>query len=270
MSADAAGRGRRRAPARARGSRWRRAPVTSAARSRSSTSSRCSTSAPCRGPTAGDRFLLSKGHAASALYAVLARTGVLDPSARCRRLLQRRRRARRPSRARRPRRRDDRRLARPRPRDRHRLRARRPPATARDRRTYCLVGDGELNEGSVWEAIALAGHLRLRDLDPDRRRQRLPGPRHGRRRLSTSSRSPASSRAFGWAVDEVDGHDHDALERRARAARGGGPRAVVARTVKGYGVGFTRGRADVALPVAARRTSATCCCAGLDERQEAA
>ncbi len=113
-------------------------------------------------------------------------------------------------------------------------------ATRRDRRTYCLVGDGELNEGSIWEAVALAGHLAPPGLC-------LIVDANGFQGLGpvsdVLSLEPLAGkfRAFGWAVDEVDGHDHSALERRL-----GGPRvrptAIVARTVKGYGVPALEGQ----------------------------
>lgn len=104
------------------------------------------------------------------------------------------------------------------------------------RRTFCLLGDGELDEGSVWEALALAAHLRLTELVAVVDANGLQGLG---RTEDVVSLEPLAERleAFGWEVAEVRGHDHGALAR-ALSARGARPRAVVARTVKGYGVDF--------------------------------
>jgi transketolase len=107
------------------------------------------------------------------------------------------------------------------------------------RRTYCVVGDGELNEGSVWEAIALAGHLRLTNLTVAVDANGLQGLGRASDILDLEP-LPAKLEAFGWSVAEADGHDHEALQR-ALSVQPGRPRAVVARTVKGYGVGFLEG-----------------------------
>lgn len=86
-------------------------------------------------------------------------------------------------------------------------------------RVVVLCGDGELNEGSSWEAIALAPHVGLANLTM------LVVDNH------SSSFEPRSWTArigsFGWSVREVDGHDHDALER-AFTAPHDAPLAVVA------------------------------------------
>lgn len=89
-----------------------------------------------------------------------------------------------------------------------------------EQRVFVLVGDGELNEGSNWEALMLAAHLRLSNLTCiviDNRSSTIDlGDIGGR--LS----------AFGWETAEVDGRDHEALEAALRP-RTQGPRAVVAR-----------------------------------------
>jgi transketolase len=106
-----------------------------------------------------------------------------------------------------------------------------------ERRTYCLVGDGELNEGSVWEALALGGHLKLANLT-------LIVDANGLQGLGTTADvlelEPLLPKfqAFGWHVTKVDGHDHDALRRVLPYAPAGRPHAVVAQTVKGYGVSW--------------------------------
>lgn len=106
-------------------------------------------------------------------------------------------------------------------------------------RTFCLVGDGELNEGSVWEALALGGHLGLGNLT-------LVVDANGLQGLGTTAEvldlEPLAPKleAFGWRAPVVDGHDHDALRAALRTAAAR-PTAVVARTVKGHGVGFMEG-----------------------------
>jgi transketolase len=102
------------------------------------------------------------------------------------------------------------------------------------RPTFVLVGDGELDEGSVWEAVALAGHLAPPGL-------RLIVDGNGFQGLGrvgeVLSLEPLAEkfRAFGWVVSEVDGHHHAALAC-ALGAPARRPVAIVARTVKGYGV----------------------------------
>jgi transketolase len=95
------------------------------------------------------------------------------------------------------------------------------------RRVYTLVGDGEANEGSVWESIMVATNLRLDNLtilyDNNQSQVRsLPIHNPGQRLA-----------AFGCEVHEVNGHDVAAL--KAALARGAtNPKAIVANTIKGY------------------------------------
>ncbi|MEW2500988.1 transketolase [Amycolatopsis sp. NPDC047767] len=184
-----------------------------------------------------DRFVLSKGHASAALYAVLAEAGFLEreeletycrPGSRLAGHPLRRlpgvefptgslghglslatgialglRRARAGSRA------------------------------------FALLGDGELQEGSVWEAAMLAGHLRLGNLTAivDRNRLQITGSTE-----DCVALEPLADRwrAFGWDVVEVDGHDHSAL-RTALTTTGARPTMVLAHTVKGAGVPMFEG-----------------------------
>jgi len=89
------------------------------------------------------------------------------------------------------------------------------------RRVYCLVGDGELDEGSNWEAIQYAGRVGLERLtvavvDNSTATHGWPGGIEARFLLE------------GWTAERVDGRDHDALERAFRAGGAGRPHAVVA------------------------------------------
>jgi transketolase len=102
------------------------------------------------------------------------------------------------------------------------------------RRTFCLLGDGELGEGSVWEAIALAGHLRLGSLTAIVDANGLQGL--GRvSEIGALDGLAARLVAHGWLVADVDGHDLDALSDSLREPRER-PRCVIARTVKARGI----------------------------------
>jgi transketolase len=110
----------------------------------------------------------------------------------------------------------------------------------RDFSVFVLLGDGELNEGQVWEAAMAAAHYRLDALIAivDRNRFSLDG-----RVEDVLGIEPLSRKweAFGWRVQEVDGHDAAQLLsvfRAARESRDGQPTAIIATTVKGKGVAF--------------------------------
>lgn len=96
------------------------------------------------------------------------------------------------------------------------------------RRVYTLIGDGEANEGSVWEAIQVADSLKLNNLtiiyDNNLSHSRGLQVAHPEKKLD----------AFGCHVIEVDGHDVDAF-KRAFALEDDKVQAIVAHTVKGYG-----------------------------------
>ena len=86
----------------------------------------------------------------------------------------------------------------------------------------CVTGDGELQEGSNWEAAMTAGHRKLANLTLVVDRNRL---QQGAGVAETNDLEPLADkwRAFGWDVAEVDGHDHAALldvfARRSRPRR---------------------------------------------------
>lgn len=106
-------------------------------------------------------------------------------------------------------------------------------------RVYVLTGDGELQEGSNWEAAMAAGHFGLDRLvlTIDRNGLQLAAPTE-----ETMGLEPLADkwRAFGWAVREVDGHDHAALLAAYRDVpfEAGRPSCVIAKTHKGHGVSF--------------------------------
>ena len=185
-----------------------------------------------------DRFILSKGHAAPALYAVLARAGYFDAA------------------------------------ELGRFRTIDSPypghpkqdisigvevtsgslgqglsfglgsalagrLSKRDYRVYVLTGDGECDEGQVWEAAMAAAHFRADRLTAivDYNKYQQTGPIEREMALEPFA---DKWRAFGWHVEEADGHDMRDLRRCLDIARGvqGRPQVVIAHTRKGKGVSF--------------------------------
>ncbi len=186
-----------------------------------------------------DRFILSKGHGCPALYATYAEAGYIDPG-----LLNTLRKLGSPLQGH-----PDKRML--------------PVLEAstgslgqglsigigtalaakldrRDYHTFVMVGDGEIEEGQIWEAAMFAGFHKLTNLTciVDNNRQQLDG-------FVKDILDPApvaeKFRAFRWRTAEIDGHDFEqvipALEE-ARAAKDGKPTAIVAHTIKGKGVSF--------------------------------
>ncbi|MBI5367260.1 MAG: transketolase [Planctomycetes bacterium] len=106
-------------------------------------------------------------------------------------------------------------------------------------RVYVLTGDGELAEGSIWEAVAFAAQhgldnlVALLDINAQGQSQRT---HYGHDTAAYARRFTA----FGWNALEVDGHDLAAIGRAFATARatGGRPTAIVARTNKGHGISF--------------------------------
>jgi transketolase len=105
-------------------------------------------------------------------------------------------------------------------------------------RTWVLMGDSEVIEGSVWEAMANASHHQVRNLvailDMNRLGQRGPTMLEWQGEVYAQR-----AEAFGWRAFRVDGHDVEAIDRAyAEATDGDGPTFIVARTEKGHGVSF--------------------------------
>lgn len=189
-----------------------------------------------------DRFVLSKGHACPALYAVLARRGYFDPSelGTLRKLGTRL--------------------------QGHPCRESLPGLDAstgslgqglsiacglaqgfrlgaRGARVYCLLGDGELQEGSIWEAAMSAAHYGLDNLTAivDRNRVQLDG-----RVSEVMEVEPLVDKwlAFGWDVVVADGHSFPSLRKAfEHCAASAFPSVILADTVKGRGVSFMEGDA---------------------------
>jgi transketolase len=106
-------------------------------------------------------------------------------------------------------------------------------------RVFCLLSDGECDEGSTWEAVLFAAHHGLTNLIAVVDYNRIQG-------IAPTSQviqlEPFADKwaAFGWGVREVDGHDHEALRAAFEAApfEPGKPSCLIARTTKGKGVSF--------------------------------
>ena len=116
---------------------------------------------------------------------------------------------------------------------------------ANDYRVYCLLGDGECQEGQVWEALMCAAYYHLDRLVAVIDRN---GVQNDWFVAETMELEPLDEklRAFGWHVTTVDGHDLrqllDALEEAKTVS--GRPTAIIARTVKGKGVSYMENNPD--------------------------
>ena len=114
-----------------------------------------------------------------------------------------------------------------------------------DYRVYTLLGDGEIQEGQVWEASMLAGHRHLDNLVVivDNNGLQIDGKIE-----DVNSPYPIDKKfeAFNFHVINVDGHDFDALDAAFKEARmtKGQPTAIIAKTVKGKGVSFMENKAS--------------------------
>lgn len=114
-----------------------------------------------------------------------------------------------------------------------------------DWRVFVLLSDGELGEGSNWEACMFAAHHQLDQLVGIIDYNKLQS-------LTTVDKTlrieplAAKFEAFGWATREVDGHDHSAIEESLRSApwAPGKPSMLIAHTVKGKGVSFMENKVE--------------------------
>jgi transketolase len=186
-----------------------------------------------------DRFILSKGHGVPALYAVMAEAGYIDKA-----LLNTLRKLGSPLQGH-----PDKRFL--------------PSLDAstgslgqglsigigvalaaqldeRDYHTFVMTGDGELQEGQIWEASMFAGFHKLANLTliVDYNRQQLDG---WLKDIIDVSPLSDKFKSFGWRAVQIDGHDFKqviAALQEARAGKDGKPTAIIANTIKGKGVSF--------------------------------
>ena len=112
-----------------------------------------------------------------------------------------------------------------------------------DYRTFVVLGDGELQEGSNWEAAMTAAHYDLDNLTAIVDRNRL---QQGASTADTKELEPLPDKwaAFGFEVRVVDGHDYSELLEAFAPAKQGKPVAVIANTIKGKGVSFMENRVE--------------------------
>jgi transketolase len=109
---------------------------------------------------------------------------------------------------------------------------------------YVMMGDGECNEGSVWEAAMSAAHYSLNNLTAIIDFNKLQSDGASEKVLNSDG-LPDKWRAFRWNTIEVDGHDiPQLLEAFALGRESSGPTAIVAHTVKGKGVSFMENNND--------------------------
>jgi len=114
-----------------------------------------------------------------------------------------------------------------------------------DSKVYVIMGDGELAEGSNWEAAAAVSHHRLDNLlvFVDRNTLQISGPT-----VQVMSYEPLDRRweAFGWSVKEINGHDMGQIVETTRSIpfEEGKPSVVIANTIKSKGISFAEGKVN--------------------------
>lgn len=112
-------------------------------------------------------------------------------------------------------------------------------AYKKDYRVYALLGDGEIEEGQVWEAAMYAPHYKLDNLCifVDLNGLQIDG---STAEVMNSSPLDKKFEAFGWNVLTINGHDYDEIKNALKTARAtkGKPTAVIMKTVKGKGVSY--------------------------------
>ena len=116
---------------------------------------------------------------------------------------------------------------------------------SKDYRVYVLLGDGECDEGQVWEAAMAAAHFKVDNLVAivDNNGQQIDG---WNRDVMNLDPFPSKWQAFGWHVIEVDGHDFTPLTQAFNQAKlvKGQPTVIIAHTIKGKGVSFMENNPD--------------------------
>lgn len=118
-------------------------------------------------------------------------------------------------------------------------------ADGKNYRVYTILGDGEIQEGQVWEAAMFAAHYKLGALTAfvDYNGLQIDGDVH---KVMNPAPIDAKFAAFGWHVQVIDGHDFDAIDSAVKAAEAVAdkPSVIICRTVKGKGVSFMENNAS--------------------------
>lgn len=103
---------------------------------------------------------------------------------------------------------------------------------------YCSLGDGELNEGNIWEAAMFATKYNLSNIIAiiDRNNIQIGGDTE---KVMPLGNLADKWRSFGWFTQEADGHDHEAIVKAIDVAKNSHqPNAIIAHTIPGFGVDF--------------------------------
>jgi transketolase len=112
-------------------------------------------------------------------------------------------------------------------------------------RVYVILGDGELQEGQIWEAAMTAAHYKLDNLTAilDFNGLQIDGPN---REVKSIEPVNEKFKAFGWHVIEIDGHDFDQIDKAIEEAKAtkGKPTLIIAHTIKGKGVSFMENQVE--------------------------
>lgn len=110
---------------------------------------------------------------------------------------------------------------------------------------YCIIGDGESQEGQIWEALMTAGHYKLDNLIVflDKNRLEICGTTD---EVCTLEPIQDKMKAFGFFTQEIDGHDVEVIDLAIKAAkaRKNMPSAIILDTVKGKGISFVEGKRE--------------------------
>jgi len=107
-----------------------------------------------------------------------------------------------------------------------------------ERHTWVLLGDGEIQEGQIWEAAMAASHLEVANLTAIIDRNRIQNDNFVDDQMRVGDVA-SKFHSFGWNVIEIDGHDmSEIVSALSEAKASDGPTAIVAATVKGKGVSF--------------------------------
>ncbi len=115
----------------------------------------------------------------------------------------------------------------------------------KDYRVFVLIGDGELQEGQIWEAAMTAAHYELDNVTAfiDNNGLQIDG---ANREVMNVEPIEEKWKAFGWHTIKIDGHDFDQIQRAVEEAKNikGKPTVIIAKTIKGKGVSFMENEAD--------------------------
>lgn len=111
-------------------------------------------------------------------------------------------------------------------------------------KVYCIVGDGESNEGTIWEALLFAAHWKLNNLIVLFDCNRFQAMGETKEVMNLGSMKD-KLKAFDFETDEINGHDESAIEtslKKLIKSESTQPKAIIANTVKGKGVSFMEGQ----------------------------